>query len=62
MSGIFHDSSLAGDNVTVWIEAPTVILLNGPNRSVSEKFVFQLESQSEYHQKYLPDLRICTRR
>ena len=39
----------AGDNVTVWIEASDRDLLNGPNRSVSEKFVFQLESQSEYH-------------
>ena len=44
---------LAGDNVTVWIEASDRDLLNGPNRSVSEKFVFQLESQSEYHQKIL---------
>ena len=30
----------AGDNVTVWIEASDRDLLNGPNRSVSEKFVF----------------------
>ena len=43
----------AGDSVMVWIEASDRDLLNGPNSSVSEKFFFQLESQSEYHKKIL---------
>ena len=44
---------LAGDNVTVWVEASDRDFLNGPNLSVSKKFVFQLESRSEYHKKIL---------
>ena len=44
---------LAGDTVTVWVEASDHDFLNGPNLSVSKEFVFQLKSRSEYHKKII---------